>query len=223
MSRAADLGETAPQGRRPAISRLGAERRRQVLAEGARLFDAVGYHSTSIEDLAAACGIRKATLYHYFKSKREILFWIQNEFIDLLAERQRARADADLSAHQALLEVMCGTLELIDSHRSYFRVFFEYQRELEDEDRETIQRKHRDYDAAIEEMFTRGIQSGEFRELDPRSAALVLTGMCNWAYHWYRPAQTWTAREIAESFWEILTSGFERRPLPEAEGERPSG
>jgi AcrR family transcriptional regulator len=187
----------------------GGARHRQLVERAAALFDEVGYHNTSVGDLAEACGIRKPTLYHYFKSKDEILFWIHEEFIDLLLERQRSRDDLGLPAREALLEVMCDVLDLMDTHRAYVRVFFEHHRELSGDAKVAIRNKRDAYQASIERLFDDGIAQGDFRGVDPRLATLVLAGMCNWAYHWYQPGGPLTSREIATEFWQILMQGFQ--------------
>src|SRR5436190_931007 len=51
----------------------GEERRREIVDQAAALFDRRGYHGTSLEDVAASVGLRKASLYHYFRGKDDIL------------------------------------------------------------------------------------------------------------------------------------------------------
>ena len=45
----------------------------QILAAAARLFATRGYTATTMNDVAAACGVSKATLYHYVRDKHELL------------------------------------------------------------------------------------------------------------------------------------------------------
>lgn len=45
------------------------ERKTQMLEAAARLFGERGYAGTSMDDIAAACGITKPMLYAYFSSK----------------------------------------------------------------------------------------------------------------------------------------------------------
>jgi AcrR family transcriptional regulator len=47
------------------------ERREQLVRVGTELFAARAYDEISIDDIAAAAGISKGLLYHYFPSKRE--------------------------------------------------------------------------------------------------------------------------------------------------------
>jgi AcrR family transcriptional regulator len=57
----------------PAYTRLGvAERRRQLLAAGAALFAEHAYEDISMRQIAAAAGVSKPLLYHYFPSKIDL-------------------------------------------------------------------------------------------------------------------------------------------------------
>jgi AcrR family transcriptional regulator len=56
----------------PARARLDVdERRRQLVALGLDLFGARSYDAVSIDELAAAAGISKGLLYHYFPTKKD--------------------------------------------------------------------------------------------------------------------------------------------------------
>ena len=185
----------------------GEKKRRLLVAKAAALFNEVGYHRASVEDVAEACGIRKPTLYHYFKSKEEILYWIHEEFIDLLISRQQAREKLGLSASQGLLEIMGDILDLVRTHNSYVRVFFEHYRELDEEKKTAIKEKRDAYEASVQGVIQAGVESGEFRDLDVKAVTLAVAGMCNWSYQWYDPAGAMTSREIAYVFWDMLIRG----------------
>lgn len=47
--------------------------KRRIIDESLKLFSVNGYEATSIEQIANAVGIRKASFYSHFKSKQEIL------------------------------------------------------------------------------------------------------------------------------------------------------
>lgn len=44
-----------------------------ILKQSLRLFRQKSYHNTSIADIAAACGLLKGSLYHYFPSKEALM------------------------------------------------------------------------------------------------------------------------------------------------------
>lgn len=187
-------------------------KRRAIVDSAARIFDTEGYHATTVDSLARAVGLQKPSIYHYFSGKDEILYWIHEEFIDLLITKQLAREAQDLPAPLALRGVIGDVLGLMDTHRGHVRVFFEHHRELSSERRETISAKRDRYATLVEAEIIRAIQAGDLREVDPRLTTLAMFGMCNWAYQWYRSDGSRTSTEIADCFWDLLFEGLRRRP-----------
>ena len=47
--------------------------REEIILKSADVFLIQGYHKTSMEDLAKACGLKKGSFYHYFKNKEELM------------------------------------------------------------------------------------------------------------------------------------------------------
>ncbi|ADB49265.1 TetR/AcrR family transcriptional regulator [Conexibacter woesei] len=195
-----------------AATRRPPKRRAEIIERSAALFDARGYHSASMEDIAAAVGIRKTTLYHYFRSKDEILACIHDEFLDLLIERQQRRAALGMRPDQLVLETMEDILELMETHRGHVRVFFEHHRELPPDAHEAISRKRKRYEEEVRATIRDGVEQGAFRPVDPGMATLALFGMCNWAYQWYDASGPLSARQIAHTFWDMLLRGIASRP-----------
>jgi AcrR family transcriptional regulator len=187
-------------------------RLREIVDGAAALFDQRGYHRVSMEDIAAAVGIRKPTLYHYVRSKDQILALIHHEFMGLVISRAEARQALDMPARQLLLEFMADILELMDTHRGHVRVFFEHYRELPPAEQEAVRGIRDRYEGMVQEVIKRGADRGEFRTTAPRLTTLALFGMCNWAYQWYQHEGPLRSREIAYSFWDVMMRGLEPGP-----------
>jgi AcrR family transcriptional regulator len=185
-------------------------RRREIVKAAAGVFDSEGYHTTNLETVAQAAGIKKPTLYHYFSSKDEILFEIHEELIDHLIAKQEARSG--MSASDVLREVIADVMENISLRREYTRVFFEHFRELAPEHRATIAARRDRYAAMIEAEIQRGIESGEFRPIDVRLTMLAFFGMLNWAYQWYHSDGPLTREKVSEFFFELLCMGISAPP-----------
>lgn len=199
--------ETSPRER---ASNDADERRREVAQVAAELFGAGGYHKTTLDDIAAEMGLRKPTLYHYFKSKEEILYWIHEDFIDHLIACQERRASLDFTMTQVVQEVIRDMVDAMDTHRGYVSTVLKYHHELSPEHAATITSKRQAYAEAVEDVFRRGVETGEFRKLDPQIATRALFGMCNWTSQWYRPNGPLLSREIAYSFWDLILHGATR-------------
>lgn len=186
----------------------GNGRRRQIVAVAADLFDSVGYSRASMLSIAEAVGVSKATLYHYFDSKDSILYWIHEEFIDLLIDRHETRLSTPMPSSQLLLEVMADVLELMETHRGYVRVFFEHRRELPAAEQRVLNQKRDRYFDEVLAVIERGQESGEFVTSDARLTTLAVFGMCNWAYQWYQPQGPLRTRDIAYHFWALMLHGL---------------
>lgn len=184
-------------------------RRREIAERAAELFDARGYHSTSMEDIAESAGLRKPSLYHYFKSKDEILFEIHSEMIELILARHEARLAGGVDSYgRELHGLMKDLIELMETHPGHLRIFFEHYRELPARYKPTIRARRERFRGFVSAAISGGIESGEFVETDVEMATLAILGMCNWTYQWLRPNQGHTAAEVADAFWEFAMRGI---------------
>jgi AcrR family transcriptional regulator len=60
---------------------LVAARRRQIAAESYRIFREKGFKSATVEEVAVALGIDKATLYGYIERKEDLLYLVFQHYI----------------------------------------------------------------------------------------------------------------------------------------------
>src|SRR5688500_5213635 len=84
-----------------------------ILRTAARIFAEKSYHSTSMRDISRATNVSLAGLYHYCKSKEELLFLIQDNCFGRVLER----------LEQQLREVNDPVVKLrvfIENHLSFF-------------------------------------------------------------------------------------------------------
>jgi TetR/AcrR family transcriptional regulator, cholesterol catabolism regulator len=187
-----------------------AERRHQIIESAAVLFDARGYANTSMEDVALSVSVAKPTLYHYFRSKEEILQSIHEEFIQLLMDRYLSRASRGLQPEELVQGAMKDIFSLMVTHRGYVRVFFEHHRELPSEARRYVAAQRDCYESLVRSAIAAGQARGTFAaDVDTKLTSLALFGMCNWAYQWFSVQGQQTADEIAETFWRLLLKGIQ--------------
>jgi TetR/AcrR family transcriptional regulator, cholesterol catabolism regulator len=197
------------------------QRIRQIVHEAARLFDRVGYHNANMEMVAQAANMRKPTLYHYIKSKEEILQRIHQTLLDDLIARHEEKVAQGLSREELLLGNITDILGHIARNRGYVRAFLEHYRELDPAIRKDISSARQAYFKIVTDLIADGVAAGEYHTDDVSQSALFLLGQVNWAYQWYRPgtspAHELIAREILDTFLYGLTRpSAERRALCDA-------
>lgn len=184
-------------------------KRNDILRLAAKLFDERGYQHTSMEDVAEAVGLRKPSLYHYYRSKDDILFFIHEQLADqLLSRQQRRQARPRLPADQELREIMGDLFEVLGEFPHHFRVFFESHRELEGDNARVVTDKRNAFRSVVEQAVQRAINEGAFRPVDAKVVTLGILGMCNWAYQWYSPEGELRPREIALTLWDVVVAGL---------------
>ncbi len=209
-----DDGVQVPRRRGPKVD-LERTRQRQadIMRASARLFDEVGYHGVNMETIAKAAGLKKPTLYHYVRSKDEILFQIHQAMIEALRAKIGERR-ASGQGPEAILRGLYGDIfEQMRDFPGYVRAFFEHMRELDGERRVKIRAERSAYLAEVVAVIEIGMDKGLFRRANPRLTALALLGICNWGYQWYRPARDGKPLEIAAKCWEIFKSGLAAHPV----------
>jgi AcrR family transcriptional regulator len=151
------------------------DKRRQLLDAAVRVFARKGYHASRVGDIAEEAGVAHGLLYHYFKSKDEVLEAVFHENWSLLQMRIASVEETDESAADQLRHiaaiVLRTWLHLPDVVTVVIREFGRSP-ELADRIGELAQPIE-----VIQRTIERGIERGEFRsDIDPQFAATVVYG-----------------------------------------------
>ncbi|HEX2518859.1 MAG TPA: TetR/AcrR family transcriptional regulator [Castellaniella sp.] len=187
---------------------LTRQRRGDILREAARLFDQVGYHGVNMEMIAEAAGLKKPTLYHYIRSKDEILFGIQEQMIVSLRGKLAERRNAGLNAVAVLRGVYEDIFQNLNDSPGAVRSFFDHGRELGAEQMATIRKERNAYSTEVMQVIEQGMEQGTLQRGDVRLTAMCLFGICNWAYQWYRPGRDPEPQEMAARCFDIFARGM---------------
>lgn len=187
-------------------------RARALLETGARLFAEKGFEATSMRDIAEAAGVSKALLYHHFKSKDDIYARIAFQATQHLNDYVQARIPAEGSAADKLRAFMLAAASFFAEHRLAWiaasNAFWSDPDQAQTELRIT---RRRQFEAGLRALIREGVETGEFRDIDPAMAGrLVLSGI-NWMHRWYDPAKPLSAEAIAGEYCDMLLGGFASR------------
>ena len=79
------------------------ETRTRIAEEAVRLVSEHGIPSTTVDEIAEAAGVSRATFFRYFESKEAVLFGDWRRHLDVLHDRvsERPRSEAPLEAARA--------------------------------------------------------------------------------------------------------------------------
>ena len=160
--------------------------RAAILRHAARLFAQRGYIGTSMNQVAEAAGLSKASLYHYYRDKYALLVEIavgHVSTLDALVETVRAQQLAPADAVRHLIERIID--EYADAQHAH-RVLTEDVRFLEPDDRERVLGAERRVVAGFAEAIG-AWQPGQAEAGLTKPLTMLLFGMINWLFTWHRP------------------------------------
>jgi len=193
------------------------DQRETILARAAALFADQGYTATSMNDIAAACGVSKAGLYHYYRDKRELLFQITaghvgrlEQFVVEVCEDTR-NADPQTRLRALILRFVREYASAQNEHR----VLTEDVRFLDEAERAQVQEPQRRVVAAFADAIAAVRPNLARNELD-RPLAMLLFGMINWMFTWLRPDGSLTHEQMAPIVADLFFGGLEAVRKPRA-------
>lgn len=178
------------------------KRREAILVAAARLYARHGFAGASVADLAAACGMSKSLIYHYFPAKDDILHAVMAEHLDALVAAAReagggATPDARLRA--LTIAFMRHYVGAQDRHK----VLLNELDNLPAAARADVVAKQRQV-IAITETF--------LAEIGPRADAqvnaMLFFGMINWTHTWFDPAGPVMPEMLAMRVVELMLRGL---------------
>ena len=168
----------SPSQQEPRWRRLPEERPRQILEAAREVFGEHGLAASRLDDIAKRAGLSKGTIYLYFPNKEELFReMVRQMVVSQIEQGEQSLSAMNGTATDVLSQFLGGYWRFIRSSQfaPLFRLIHAEIHSFPDLARfyaeEVIARVHR----LIGSIITRGIETGEFRRLDPVVAARMIT------------------------------------------------
>jgi TetR/AcrR family transcriptional regulator, cholesterol catabolism regulator len=180
-----------------------------ILRNAARIFAEKNYHSTTMRDISRATNVSLAGLYHYCKSKEELLFLIQDNCFGRVLERLEERL-GEVDDPLVRLRIF------IENHLSFFAANMAEMKVLSHEaeslagDLHTHVSTKKDKYTKLARKILKEIQQGQdaSSQIDLTVATYALFGMMNWIYNWYDPRGKLKVSELVDNVTSLFLHGF---------------
>ena len=111
-------------------------------------------------------------------------------------------------------------LDVIHRYPDHVWVFLHEFPALTAERAEQFRGRRREYERRVEAVLQAGVDSGEFRDVDPRLTALAWLGMHNYTYLWLKAGGRVSARDVAKPFADIFIRGIAEPRLRASAADR---
>lgn len=165
----------------PAVGESGSRTRERILAESLHLFGNEGFYQTSVQDIARAAGVSRATLYQYFESRERIFVELLNKSGRELAAVGHAlgRLGPDASGFRELRKWVDSAADIYDR---YATLFFEWANVRVSE--VSIAAMVTSFQVSFNQQIARILKECGVRGIDTEDAAVILTNVAlRWNYH----------------------------------------
>ena len=186
--------------------------RDRLTDKAAELFATRGYSRTTIHEIAEELGLRRSSLYHYFRNKEEILdALIDQQTIEHAETLKALLTDKSLKGAEKLERAFTRSIQHKLTASARFRVLDQIEFEMPEKQAREHRRRKREILDLWSKLVAEGIASGELRAVDPRMAAFALLGISNWTAWWYQAGGKLTPDEVAHALVEVGLYGLVRQ------------
>src|SRR5437764_11434576 len=180
-----------------------------ILRTSARIFAEKSYHSTSMRDISRATGVSLAGLYHYCKSKEELLFLIQDHCFGRVLERVEERTRGIGDPFEKLRIFIDNHLSFFAANMAEMKVLSHEAESLEGDLHAKVSTRKEKY-AKLARRILRDIQESQPAKarIDLTVATYALFGMMNWIYNWYDPRGKFSVNQPADNITGLFLHGL---------------
>jgi AcrR family transcriptional regulator len=151
----------------------------EILESARRVFAKKGFAGATMDEIAAAAGLAKGTLYLYFESKRDVYLKTLRHGSAELWEQAKAKMQAAEGVRAKIRALIGARARYGEEHRDFYRVYLTQfgnvtpPAALNKELRELHLKQTR----ALEQALRDGVERGEIQPLDVEAAAFTIQDM----------------------------------------------
>jgi AcrR family transcriptional regulator len=181
-----------------------------ILRTAAHIFAEKSYHSTTMRDISRATGVSLAGLYHYCKSKEELLFLIQDNCFGRVLERLEQRLSDTADPVHRLRVFIDNHLAFFAANMAEMKVLSHEADSLAGDLHARVSGRKEKYTRLARKILGDVQQQGskKSRQIDLTVATYALFGMMNWIYNWYNPRGKLSVADLVDNVMRLFLTGF---------------
>lgn len=198
----------------------GFETQRAAIRDAAaQLFARKGYASASIADVARACGVSKALLYHYYDDKEAVLADIALTYLERLAAIVADVEAQGLPPAAHLRRLIEAFMAEYEHSAARHRVLVQDVKYLERAHRSRVLARQRKVVEGFADVIARLAPEATRAELS-KPLTMILFGMINWTFTWLKDRGPLAYSDMAPIVADLFLGGIGRIRAPAASRPR---
>jgi AcrR family transcriptional regulator len=181
----------------------------RLLDAAVRLFAEKGFDGTSVQEIVERAEVTKGAMYHYFKSKDDLLYAIYHELISQqLADLERILAGG-LPPAEMVRAIVVDLVETTTARLASAAVFAQEMHKLADEPMAALRAQRRRYHESLRDLIADGQKSGAFATVaSADTVTLVVFGLINQLPQWYQPDGLKSPRRLGDEVADFVLAGL---------------
>ncbi len=190
------------------------------------LFAARGFAATGIRDIAQAASVPTSLIYHYRRSKQEILRDLLVEGMSRHVEASRRAIELARSPEEALRALVSVYALVPLRNPEMARVIESETRSLSPESRGEIAARRAEGEERVEAVLAAGVRDGVFTVPDLKLGRRLLRRMCTGVGLWFDPSGGLSVEDLVEGMVDhalaFVRAQRDGRPLRAADVSEPA-
>jgi AcrR family transcriptional regulator len=207
------------------FSNLPIEKQNRIIDAALTVFGACGYRKASINDIAAAAGVSKAIIFHYFGTKKALYLYLVDLCSGIMMKELDKKFDRTVTDFFDRI-LMSADIEISVMKRHpaipafLARMYFEPDDEVKSEIAEMLAKG----EAYRHQIALEGIESAKFKSgIDPNLVMKMLTWMADGFAHQMSDGKDLDPEAVRNDFYECMsllkTHFYREEYIPHREGE----
>jgi len=201
--------DKTPRRTAPAASRARRKRDEEVVAAAAKVFYERGYSAATVQDIADELGILKGSLYHYIKTKEDLLFRIFEEVhkeVESILEEVLAVEGLDPLQRIELYVRRIVVHNLNDLIR--ISIYYHELDRLSEERRRAVVAWRKRHDRFMRDLIRDAQEAGlADTSVDAGMLANCVFATVIWPYRWFHAGSKDTPESIADTCTAFVSRG----------------
>jgi AcrR family transcriptional regulator len=180
---------------------------RGIFEHAMTLFEQNGFHRTSMNEIAEACGVTKPTLYYYFRNKSHLLETLYEDITKDFFGQVAAMSASDAPADKRLYELIERQVAYNIGNRRFLSIFWRERHQLDDTARKSLAQIERNFEAMVQNIVDAGLADGTFTASDPKVATYAVLSLLSTVHRWAEYVDR-TPQQIADQIASLALHGL---------------
>jgi len=194
------------------IQNKNGEKALKIAKVAAKLFNGKGYLETNMDDIGNGARLSKGGIYHYFSSKDEILFFVLDNYMNIILQDLEESLQKVSGHSSSRIEfIISRHIKIYTQNASESKVLLHEAYCLPSKYFKIIAEKERRYYQIVAKELSnffgseRGVTKAQVTVL-----TFLLLGMCNWNYSWYDPNGPVAPEELSKTIFAVFLDGVRK-------------